>query len=71
MRPTCLSAAEQALQLKEAGERLVLALRAQRAAYNAWQAAPAGPGWVPALEAYDAANKGVDDAQLAVDALHV
>lgn len=71
MRPDCLSAAEQALRLKEATERWQLANREQRAAYNAWQAASAGQASIDALEAYRAANKGVDDAQLAVDALHV
>lgn len=37
--------------------------RAQRAAYDAWQSAPAGPGWGAALENYLRASAALEKAQ--------
>lgn len=36
------------------------ACRRQRAAYNAWQTAPAGPGWTEALDAYVGASADLE-----------
>lgn len=43
--------------------------RKQRAAYNAWQAAPAGQGWTEALDHYRAVSKewGEMSTQMHVD----
>ena len=41
--------------------------RRQREAYIAWQNEPAGPGWVPALEAYRAASADLDRANAEIE----